>query len=219
MKKIMFNDRYGLTEAVLSGHKTMTRRIINPQPEVSERMGMIWKGYAYGITSPAGSPYFLKDVYHNFLSGTNFPQYRRFKVGEVIAIAQAYNDFYNDECDPRIFPDGAGWTNKMFVRADLMPHQIRITNVRVERLQDISDDDCIKEGVVKRDHIIPTPTQQIIPQYFPCQHMIDCVAKVGWGRVYDTPHEAFADLIEKVSGMGTWKSNPYVFAYEFELVK
>lgn len=49
--------------------------------------------------------------------------------------------------------------------------------------------------------------------------MIDCVAKVGWGRVYDTPREAFADLIEKVSGIGTWKSNPYVFAYEFELVK
>ena len=70
----MFNDRYGLTEAVLSGQKTQTRRIINPQPEVSERMGMIWKGYASGITSPYGSPSFLKDVYHNFLSSTNYPQ-------------------------------------------------------------------------------------------------------------------------------------------------
>ena len=32
MKKIMFNDRYGLTQAVLDGRKTMTRRIIKPQP-------------------------------------------------------------------------------------------------------------------------------------------------------------------------------------------
>lgn len=30
MKKIMFNDRYGLTQAVLEGRKTQTRRILNP---------------------------------------------------------------------------------------------------------------------------------------------------------------------------------------------
>lgn len=28
MKKIMFNDRFGLTQAVLEGRKTMTRRIV-----------------------------------------------------------------------------------------------------------------------------------------------------------------------------------------------
>ena len=33
MKKIMFNDRYGLTKAVLSGYKTVTRRIMNRQPD------------------------------------------------------------------------------------------------------------------------------------------------------------------------------------------
>jgi hypothetical protein len=33
MKKIMFNDKYGLTQAVLEGRKTQTRRIMNPQPE------------------------------------------------------------------------------------------------------------------------------------------------------------------------------------------
>ena len=31
-----------------------------------------------------------------------------------------------------------------------------------------------------------------------------------------TPREAFASLIDKVSGRGTWKSNPWVFVYEFE---
>lgn len=33
MKKIMFNDKNGLTQAVLEGRKTQTRRIMNPQPE------------------------------------------------------------------------------------------------------------------------------------------------------------------------------------------
>ena len=32
-KKIMFSDKYGLTQAVLEGRKTQTRRIMNPQPE------------------------------------------------------------------------------------------------------------------------------------------------------------------------------------------
>lgn len=30
MKKIMFNDKYGLTQAVLEGRKTQTRRMLNP---------------------------------------------------------------------------------------------------------------------------------------------------------------------------------------------
>ena len=38
MKKIMFNDKYGLTQAVLDGRKTMTRRIINQQTEGWLRM-------------------------------------------------------------------------------------------------------------------------------------------------------------------------------------
>lgn len=211
MKKIMFNDRYGLTEAVLSGRKTQTRRIINPQPEVSERMGMVWKGYAYGITSPCGSPCFLKDVYHNFLSGTNYPQDRRYKVGEVVAVAQAYNDFYNDECDPRIFPDGAGWTNKMFVRADLMPHHIRITNVRVERLQDISDEDCFREGIYP--YYYGDEKEKIECGFYPDGFSFD-----GIDCHYPTPREAYAALIDRISGKGTWQSNTFVFVYDFELV-
>lgn len=204
----MFNDRYRLTDAVLSGQKTQTRRIIRPQPEVLERMGMVWKGYAYGYTSPYGSPYFLKDVYHNFLSGTNYPQCRRYKVGEVIAVTQAYNDFYNDECDPRIFPNGTGWTNKMFVRAGLMPHRIRITNVRVERLNDISESDCRAEGI---DYV-----NGYSESYF---FGFGVKTDKGWIKLGNTPREAYAALIDHISGKGTWKSNPYVFVYDFELVK
>lgn len=37
--------------------------------------------------------------------------------------------------------------------------------------------------------------------------------------VADTPREAYAALIDRISGKGTWESNPFVFAYEFERVK
>ena len=226
MKKIMFNDKFGLTEAVLSGRKTQTRRIITcPKTFKGEWVAgfHVYKRQSDGAMLEWPS---LFDADESTIDGGYIlPKY---KVGEVVAIAQSYKNagVHSIPCEDEEFgcydfpaEQTNGWNNKMYVSADLMPNRIRITNVRVERLQDISDEDCIREGVVKREHIIPTPAQQIIPQYFPCQHMIDCASKVGWGRVYDTPREAYADLIDKVSGKGTWASNPFVFVYDFELVK
>lgn len=158
----------------------------------------------------------------------NYPHY---KVGEVVAVAQRYSDiFAADKILYRSIPavDGykkelaceqKGWNNKMFVCANLMPHQIRIANIRAERLQDISDEDCLREGVVKIERKIAQNHPQSVVSYYPCQYMKECADKVGWGITYDTPKEAFAVLIEKVSGKSAWEHNPYVWVYEFELVK
>lgn len=97
----------------------------------------------------------------------------------------------------------------MFVRADLMPHHIRITNVRVERLQDISDEDCIKEGVCKW-----TKDKELYKY-----DLADGFEMFEWRDKPRTPQEAYAALIDRISGKGTWESNPYVFVYDFELVK
>lgn len=100
----------------------------------------------------------------------------------------------------------------MFVRADLMPHRIRITDVRVERLNDISEDDCIAEGVYKDDgkaHFNGYAFQTTRDQY-------GNMLSKQW---FSTSREAYAALIDKISGKGTFESNPYVFAYTFELVK
>lgn len=217
-KKIMFSDKYGLTQAVLDGRKTQTRRIINPQPKVSERMGMVWKGYAYGITSPYGSPNFLKDVYHNFVSGTNYPQCRRYKLGEVVAVAMSYKTIAEylakKSCDVakwlddhKITSNLAGWLNKMFVKAGLMLFHVRITNVRVERLNDISESDCIAEGVEK---VKECESLYRVPIY----HKSGRITYIS----ANTPREAYAALIDRISGKGTWQNNPYVFVYDFELV-
>ena len=91
----------------------------------------------------------------------------------------------------------------MFVAPSLMPHQIQITDVRVERLQDISDEDCLKEGIRKVVN----------------ENNIDVQYYVGHDACFETPREAFAHLIDKVSGKGTWNSNPYVWVYDFGLMK
>jgi len=175
MKKIMFNDKYGLTQAVLDGRKTMTRRVVTQNS--------------------------MTDI----LCG-----YSRYQVGEVVAIAQSYRDVYLNSGS--IYKIGllgrtAGWRNKMYVSAGDMPHHIKITNIRVEHLQDISDEDCLREGVYmdydEHGGLYTTPYYD----YPNNKH-----------NGFDSPREAFAALIDKVSGKGIWDSNPMVWVYEFELV-
>lgn len=190
MKRISFKDSGGLnlTQAVLSGRKTMTRRAVIEQVE---RDAMV---YAEGKSE------FTRVKFEYVL------KHSPYKVGDVVAIQQAYKDVadYAEMIDAT--RDTAGWTNKMFVAASMMPHHIRITDIRVERLQDISDEDCLREGIIKEYEVFITE-----------KTIYSCPFNER-NRWYNTPREAFAALIDKVSGRGTWNSNPLVLCYSFELV-
>ena len=189
MKKIMFNDKLGLTHAVLNGTKTMTRRIVNLNRVHTIIPGIIKECYL------ACSPY---------------------KAGEVVAIAQSYKDAGYDEdikvrCKGKWHTIGftAGWENKMFVRADEMPHQIQITDVKVERLHDITDEDCLKEGIQKINFDL-CDFQGIRYSYGGMKGDI---------TRHHTPRDAFHELICKLSGKNVWIDNPYVFVYTFKLIR
>ena len=197
MKKIMFNDRYGLTQAVLDGRKTMTRRIIKGEFEKITAFSTTYGWYYDGET---------KD-------GETIEIQPQYWEGEKVAVAQPYKD--TDVLSFNAYlPDGlkrhkemlssAGYRNKMFVRADLMPHRIRITNIKVERLQDISEEDCMKEGLLAGEQE-PRMYGFRLPE--------------GTVLSFLTPREAFASLIDRISGKGTWERNPWVYAYEFKLIK
>ena len=180
MKKILFNDKYYLTQAVLNGTKTMTRRVLKDNVPLGN-----WE---------------------------ETEKHLPYKVGEVVAIAQSYKSIADERDEAETVLDlykigdnlltmdemGAGWNNKMFVKSELMPHHIRITDVKVERLQDISDDDALKEGVFKLTD--------------------KCFLPSGIAKTFTSAREAFACLIDAISGKGTWESNPFVVAYSFELV-
>lgn len=200
MKKIMFNDKYGLTQAVLEGRKTQTRRIAHITKHQFELVT--------GVYDEAP-----KELIQSILHTSSI-----FKVGEIVAIAQSYRDCGGlmEDGTPRwdyisaiVGAKSAGWTNKMFTMSELMPHKISITNVRIQRLQDISDEDCLKEGIVGKWHAPAGKNYYYVPN----------IEVKSVKDVYNTPREAFAELIGKVSGKGTWDSNPYVFVYEFEFIK
>ena len=220
MKKIMFNDKFGLTQAVLEGRKTQTRRIITGQAVacVLKRKNLL---IASNLT---------KDEIDKALSkyGSVFSPY---KVGDIVAIAQRYKDLISERDEAQDVLDlykigdryltksemRVGFSNKMFVRADLMPHHIKIERIRVERLQDISEEDCIKEGVCFHDN--PSVDHKYDPYtpwpYYvkPYRHDIDNI------RHFCKARFAYAYLIDKINGKGTWEANPWVFAYDFKLIK
>ena len=191
MKKIMFSDKYLLTPTVLAGAKIMTRRLLKEGTPLGN-----WE---------------------------ETEKHLPYKVGEVVAIAQSYKNMYSEmivdfvkhnyhlpredaaEKFKKVYESCAGWNNKMFVKASLMPHHIRITEVKVERLQDISDDDIIREGVWQLNNN---------------KNLFYVSKDIGYTPTVAFPsaREAFWYLIDGISGKGTWESNPWVVAYSFELV-
>lgn len=189
MKKIMFNDNFCLTQAVLVGQKTMTRRVLRDNVPLGN-----WE---------------------------ETKKHLPYKVGEVIAIAQPYKDIIErlpmysdtilDEVGMPRKEFNAGWHNKMFVKASLMPHHIRITDVKVEKLHSISDDDILREGIRKESYAGGC-------MYFYNKEYIRKGNRYVEPIYNTTPIRAFASLIYKVCGGETWESNPWVVAYSFELV-
>ena len=150
------------------------------------------------------------------------PQY---KVGEVVAIAQNYhtlvlsgynlpgvikNERTGKETVTELHP---GWKNKMFVKAELMPHHIRIVKFHGQLLQDISEEDCLREGIDRKTVHLFNPEDfsygywHYDPQY-----------KRFVSEWFTEAKGAFAGLIDSLSGKGVWESNPLVYVYEFELV-
>ena len=212
MKKIMFNDRFGLTEAVLQGHKTMTRRVAYQKALTHE----LHKGLD-------GSGHLL------LLDGWQQVARSTYQIGEEVAIAQPYKCLKVIDREMR---ESAGYNNKLFVRSDLMPHSLVIDGIRVERLQDISDADCRREGIVpitwRQYH--KQALDDLSPQRY-TDHHVYTLEKFREGisdpwadsdpdeYLAETPQIAFAVLISKMMGRKVWEQNPYVFVYTFALLK
>ena len=213
----MFDNRYGLTQAVIDEIKTMTRRMIGVVDSIEAKLDE--KGYLVCDMWDGG-------MYVGTVKS-------RYKIGEEVAIAQRYcelaktDDFFNCEKAKR----HAGWNNKMFVKPELMPNRIRITGIKCERLSEISDEDCLREGIIQVQwkQWLEQDINDLSPQKFRTWNVFtlplywdECAADIiedekAW--MADSPKTAFAVLIQKMMGKETWERNPWVFAYDFKLIK
>lgn len=209
MQKINFNDRYGLTDAVLLGRKTVTRRLEFTADEqrrvrslLASGCGITCNGSAVQVGCEGQPPVFEKRLHY--------------QVGEVLAVAECYRRIAEGVDDLSRYmwqlsldlglsvedlPFFAGWRNKLFVRASLMSHRVQIQSAWVECLQDIADGDLLREGLE-------------------WQHKYGCYGVQVDGRFSPLGREArtaYSVLIDKVSGSGTWQENPVVVCYRFRV--
>lgn len=195
MDRIYFSDTYHLTEAVLSGTKTMKRLLV---PKFLFSYNLVYEDNDLIIHYTNGK---IKSVSNSPISP--------YKIGEQVYIIQSYKDLYGDEL---IYPHTAtwkkelrnksGWTNKTHASTKYMKHKIEILNVHIERLQSISSDDCIKEGIID------------------LHTYVDRYAYIEENKYikFDSSIQAFSKLIDLSSKYIRWNLNPYVFVFEFKLI-
>lgn len=201
--------------------KTETRRIITPQPDnircVNKKM-LISK-QEYELTDKPVTP--APSVC--FLTHENKYVKPRHKVGDILYLKEPYKKWtrglsegrhtsilykYGEETPCEIVGVDGGsyytdWKNKLFMPAYAARHYIKIASVRAERLQDISNEDCIKEGIT----------------------LDMAMSANGWVPTYNDPDSggepnyiaAYECLIDSINGKGTWDSNPWVWVYDYTL--
>ena len=201
MQKIMFNERFGLQQATFDGSKTLTHRIV---PDKIMKDALAYQ--SHHIDDEKSYEKYILD-------------HAPYKVGEVVAVAQAYKYIYQFDCVPTWVPstkdpsgfikwdESKGYSNKMYVKAEYMPHHIKITGIKVEGLAGISDEDCLKEGIYLRNDVITSQMEKVTRfQYHGTPHL------------FKTPYRAYKDLIDRLNRRGFFESNPLTYAYEYKLI-
>lgn len=215
MKRIGFNQHYGLHDAVVvTETKTKTRRmekclgaLYKTEEELGEPLvirqqvitldGIVIKTNA-GLMA-LHTNYVIDDEVAVKLSGKDIYRQLQQRYGDSSDAALGFKEMYQGM---------AFWTNKMFTPAELCLDKVLITGIRVERLQDISEDDCLKEGVF----------------YDSTYWIMGYKVENLWNKVDRQSHfrsarVAFAALIDAISGKGTFGKNPWVLVYSFKKIK
>jgi hypothetical protein len=206
-KPILFNAE--MVRAILDGRKTQTRRVVKPQPPSScgrvlyhPKPAEIWMFQNHeNIICPYGAPGDELWVKETMISdGDDWWNY---------AADGGSRDFPLNDDETEYADYVLDWMDKQrkkqrtIVPSIHMPRwasriTLRITDVRVERVQDITDADALAEGIKPSD-----------------------VAARGYQRGYQDARVAFRVLwnsINEKRGFG-WEKNSWVWVVEFEVVK
>ncbi len=222
MKGICFKSP--LFHLTVQGTKKQTRRIIKPQPDKLRSINRIFCNTipSYELTKKPWEP---EPSYHFFMHEGKYLK-PRYKVDEIVYLKEPYHVFdeENNLCLYKYPPkedwltdkefsdivhslsELKGWHNKLFMPEKYARYFIKITNVRAERLQDISEEDCIKEGIK-------------VGRCGNESKWMKAFYVEGDNQPYITARRAYEMLINKINGKDTWQSNPWVWVYEYELIK
>jgi hypothetical protein len=192
MKWITFDEQNFFS--VIEGRKTQERYILKPQPKIP-RMGDV-----------------LEDI--KFLGRVIPPDFGipPYKEGKTVYIREPFavengTVLYKWENRDLISNHSRDWENQMNMCEQHARYFIEIVSLRCERVQDISDDDCIKEGITRCNNGGRIDSYRDL-----------CYSYNDYDYNYDTKREAYAEYFDGLNGKDQWKKNPYVWVYEFKLI-
>jgi hypothetical protein len=197
MNGILFKP--DMIKAIVGGTKTQTRRLgglkeINEKPNSHSFVRFNIEGeavFSYDVGDGTSGLKGIKPRYH---------------VGEVIYIKEAWTDLWRCNRDTGDIAYKLGlspdvqvdrWYSPLFMPAWAARYFILITNVKAQRLQEISWEDCLAEGVIKDGDT-----------FYPSQEK-----KVG----YSVPQGAYIHIWDSINYPKQF--NPWLFAYTFKLVE
>ncbi|URG50594.1 hypothetical protein IG609_008900 [Pectobacterium quasiaquaticum] len=208
---IIFNGE--MVRAILPGQKTQTRRVVaNVSPD-----------NCLVLRKPTKTK---NGVYTHVLDAPQHDLCPFGKVGDRLWVRETFNGFWLDDdaiqeikdgiskasdlCDYRSdYPDSSqpvgGWTPSIHMPRWASRITLEITGVRVERLNDISEEDCWSEGIDEVDG------------RFENIEIIDMALKIGCCAEDAKP--TFALLWQSIYGEESWDANPWVWAITFKRIK
>lgn len=203
-----------MVNAILNGRKTMTRRIMKPQPEPRpEQADKHWWPSSQ-VQMMVDVEDFLQSKEDSTIAGCFCPYG---KPGDVLWVRETFRLFNaTDECGCSEAPcpcprtgtplyrasHDAGeskWKPSIFMPRAISRITLEITEVRVERLQDISKEDAIAEGIQPADFPgTPSYIDYLVP-----------------GTAVCDPRKSFGSLWASINGLDSWNANPWVWCINF----
>ena len=194
INQILFSTE--MVQAILAGRKTMTRQVVKPQPPKGSKMGMIINT-PYGLV---GDVLWVRETWQHT---------------EILNInVEDENYGYVYKADNQEWNNFEGWKWKPSIHMPKAAARIflEITNVRVERLQSISEADAIAEGI---QPLLMSSTQLI---EMGGQKYRDYMSD---DKIFGNPLSpitSFMTLWQSINGEESWNANPWVWVVEFKRV-
>ncbi len=199
-RPILFNDQ--MVRAILEGRKTVTRRAVKDtgfyaiDAAIHGNEVALREREALATRCPFGQPgdrLWVRETW-----GLQVRSYGGGAGEFIVYRATNPNAIYCRSSEGREYP--VKWKPSIHMHRHSSRILLEITAVRVERLQDISEEQALAEGVRSE----------------PCDHARQACSDIGcWG---DTAKGAFGFLWEQLNGAGAWQANPWVWVVEFKRV-
>ncbi|TLX73719.1 hypothetical protein E9993_14775 [Labilibacter sediminis] len=187
-----------LTKAVISGQKTQTRRMIKGC-EVDAREFEKPEVIQYLIDTQAD--YKVGEVAY-IREGFRFPKdFDSKKPSEVEASPVEYRVGGAINCIGDHIKDPGKWRSPHHLPSKFARHFVTVTDVRVERIKNISNKDSLSEGV----KVLSQGGMEVYKNYFNESN-----------QPFMFPHNSFKSLWISIYGRESFHGNPWVFVYTFK---